>query len=76
MSHKLLSTDIELHDSPKKGKQLTIPSFNGKFGAAIFIGGKEIFLGVSIAEVEIERIVRKRLLKAPSKGKVKVLNFD
>lgn len=73
MSHKLLPTDPLV---PQKKGKLRMPNFAGKFGFSFFIGKKEIFIGVSIGEVEVEQIIRKRFLKAPQKGKIKVFNFD
>lgn len=73
--HKLLP--IEMPQKPSKKKRfITLPMIMGKFGLSLFIATREVFIGISITEVEIERIVRKRTLKTPSKGKVKVFEFD
>lgn len=70
--------DIELPQNRGKLKRFKVrlPSMTGKFGLALFIGKKEVFIGVAVNEVEIEQVVRKRFIKAPSKGKVNVFNFD
>ena len=72
MSHKLLTEDIV---ERKSKKSLKLPYLGGKFGVSIFVGRKEVFVGVSVGEVEVEQIVRKRMVKNV-KGKVRVLQFD
>lgn len=72
MAHKLLPEVIE--GKPKKEK-LNLGHFQGKFGISIFLYMKEIFVGISISEVEIERVVKKKMVKNV-KGKVRVLQFD
>ncbi len=76
MVHKLLSEDI--NESPNKRKKYTlkVPNMTGKFGFSLFIGHKEIFIGVSVGEVEIEQVIRRRMLKTPQKGTVKVYRWD
>lgn len=49
-------------------------NLTGKFGFSLFTGKREIFIGVAVADVEIERVVRKRILKQ-EKAKTKVFNF-
>ena len=55
---------------------MKMPSFSGKFGFSLFIGKKEVFIGLSVSEVIIEEVVRRRLLKLPKKAKTKVYQFD
>jgi hypothetical protein len=59
----------------KTEKKITLPNLEGKFGLSLYLGKKEIFIGIQIGDVEIERVIRKRMIKAP-KGNVKVLRFD
>lgn len=70
MAHKLL-----LEEEPKRKKKDILPNIEGKFGIGIMIGGREVFLGVSIFPVIVEQVVKRRMIK-PIKGKAKVFNFD
>lgn len=72
MAYKLLNEETK----EEKIKQFRLPNLGGKFGFSIFTGKKEIFIGLSVGEVEIEQIVRKRMIKTPKKGTVKVFRFD
>ena len=76
MANKLLPRDISLNQTKKTLKRFHVPNFNGKFGFSVFVGTKEVFIGVSVGEVEIEHIVRKKLLRMPSRVKVRTYNFD
>lgn len=71
MAHKLLLNEEEL---PKQ-KKYTLPHIEGKFGLAFYTGKKEIFIGVSVGDVIMETITRKRMVKL-TKGTVKTFNFD
>lgn len=75
-AHKLLTDEV--NETKKKSKKYTlkIPNMTGKFGVSLFVGRKEIFIGVSVGEVEIEQIVRRKMLKIPQKGTVKVFRWD
>ena len=75
MAHKLLEYP---EPEPRKRNRFhfTMPSFEGKYGVSIFIGGKEIFHGVGISTVILEQVVRRRFLKVPKDSKVRVFNFD
>lgn len=73
MAHKLLQAGV-IERQPKKEK-LHFAGFSGKFGISFFVWMKEIFVGISISEVEIERVVKKKMVKNV-KGKVRVLQFD
>ena len=71
MAHKLV-----LDDKPiKTQKKYTMPNINGKFGFALFISGKEYFIGIAINDVISEQVVRRRFLKSPKAG-VKTFRFD
>ncbi len=70
MAHKLYFDEEE-----KKQNRFTLPNINGRFGISFNIGGKEIFVGIQITEVIIEKVLKRRLLKA-NKGKVNVFKFD
>lgn len=74
MAHKLLTEIIERKHG-KETKNFDLGQFQGKFGISIFLWMKEIFVGISISEVEIERVVKKKMVKNV-KGKVRVLQFD
>lgn len=75
MAHKLLSEDIVEHSKKKKGSNRIVEGLGGKFGVSIFIGSKEFFIGVSVSEVEIEKVIRRKTVKT-KKSKVQVLQFD
>lgn len=56
-----------IEDEPvKKTKRVNIkmPDLAGKFGFSLSFGKKEVFIGVAIAQIEVETVVKKR------KGKV------
>ncbi len=76
MAHKLL-VDPVIEGTSRKTKRfnLKVPNLTGKFGISVFTGKKEIFLGMAVAEVEIEQVVRRRMVKVP-KAKVRVFRFD
>lgn len=71
MAHKVL-----LDETPvKKERKYTMPNINGKFGIALFIGGKEVFVGITTSEVILEQVVRRRFTRTPKAG-VKTFRFD
>ena len=72
MAHKLL--DYPYKESKKK-KTFKLPQLNGRFGFSLFTGNKEIFIGISISQVEQEVIIKKRFVKNVKAG-VRVLQFD
>lgn len=72
MAHKLLFEEKAERPSQSKWK---LPDVQGRFGLAIFIGQKEVFIGVNIATVETEHIIKKHFIKTP-KAKVKTFRFD
>ena len=47
----------------------------GKYGLAIMVRGKSIFLGVEVSNVVVEKVVRKQIQKIPKSG-VRVLRYD
>lgn len=73
MAHKLLP--IIDNKQPKKSKKITLPNFQGKFGVGVMIGTKEIFFGVTLTDILIEQVVRRKMVKTP-KSKTRVLNFN
>ncbi len=75
MVHKLLPIELPEKKSLNKLFSFKIPDFTGKFGVSLFIGGKEVFLGVMIGNVTIEEIIKRKTIKIP-KGKVRVFKFD
>lgn len=75
MAHKLLTDGVNEQKRTKKRFKISIPSMMGKFGLSLFVGQREVFIGLMVGQVEIERIIRKRLIKAP-KASVKVFRWD
>lgn len=73
MAHKLIEED--LIETRKTKKKFTMPDMEGKFGFAVYMGGKEYFFGLTVGNVTIEKIVRTRMIKTPKAG-VKVLRID
>lgn len=61
--------------SPTKRKQYIMPSLSGKYGIAFLIRGKQLFIGIELDDVEIERVVRRKLVKTPKRS-VRVLRYD
>ena len=72
MAHKLLVDEVKERTGKKRFR---VPSINGKFGISFNFGKKEIFLGVAVADVTIEQIIKRRVVPI-SKGKVHVYRFD
>ena len=75
MAHKLNRPEGEQKPTSKRFK-VKIPNMTGKFGFSLFIAKKEVFIGVLVGEVEVEQIIRRRMVKVPKKGTVKVYRFD
>lgn len=44
----------------EKQYKIKMPDLTGKFGLSLNLGKKEIFIGVAIADTQIETVVRKR----------------
>lgn len=55
-----------------------LPPITGKFGLSLMLGRKEIFVGVAVADVEIEKIVKRKKVSvmAPKKAKVTTWQFS
>ncbi|CAA9286301.1 MAG: hypothetical protein AVDCRST_MAG93-3560 [uncultured Chloroflexia bacterium] len=75
MAYKLLREVKEASIRKAKRFHISMPKLTGKFSASIFLGGKELFLGIAVADVEVEQVVRKRIVKNKP-GSVKVFQFD
>jgi len=75
MANKLNRPVDEQKPTSKRFK-VKIPSMTGKFGFSLFVSKKELFIGVLVGEVEVEQVIRKRMVKVPKKGTVKVYRFD
>ena len=74
MAHKLLEDEI-IESIVKKKKRISFSGLEGKFGIAVFIGSKELFLGLSIGNVIREEKIIRRTIKAPN-NTVRVFKFD
>lgn len=47
----------------KKQYQITLPNVTGKFGFSICIGKKELFIGIAVADIEVETVVKRKKKK-------------
>ena len=47
---------------------------SGKFGLSLCIGKKDIFLGFLISDIEVEKIIRRKVLRN-QKAKTKIFTF-
>lgn len=69
-----------LPDTPeKKQKKYTIkmPDISGKFGISFCFGKKEIFLGIAIATIQLETVIRRRKQKVlSSRGSAKFIDLS
>lgn len=76
MSHKL-PLIIEMPQKRSKKPRFSVKRLDiqGRFGFTLSFLTKEVFLGIVISPVQIEEVVRRKMVKVP-KGKVKVYNFD
>ena len=74
MANKLIEEPL-IEKSTKKQFKLKLPKMEGKFGFSIYIGNKEVFIGIMTAEVVLERVIRSRKVKVAPSG-VKVLKWD
>lgn len=75
MAHLLVP---ELVDKPKKKKRFTFrkPQLTGKYGISLMLGKYEVFIGIGVAEILVERIVRKKKMKVfPKNTKVRYLDL-
>ncbi len=61
-------------DQPNKSQKrynIQMPDLTGKFGLSLCFGNKEIFIGVAVAKIEMETVVKRRklkVLKTPGKA--------
>lgn len=64
-------------DIPIKGRKLrfSLPNFSGRFGFSFFLGSKELFIGLMLSDVILEKIIRRRVVKI-SPAKVRTYGFD
>jgi hypothetical protein len=62
---------------PKKKRSISfkMPNINGRIGASLYLGTKELFLGIVFSDVITEQIIRKKIVKVP-KADTRVLGFD
>lgn len=73
----LISTS-ETEEKVKSNFKWSFPRVEGKFGFSLMFGRSEVFIGVAVARIEVETIVRKKKLSPmapPKPGKVKTLFF-
>jgi hypothetical protein len=73
MAHRLYKLPEE--NKAFKRFKINLPPLTGKLGISAFVGHYEVFFGISVGRVEMEQIVRKRLVKVPKRG-VKVFRFE
>lgn len=73
MAHRLYNVPDE--KKAFKRFRIKMPALTGKLGISAFVGHYEIFFGIAVGRVEMEQVVRKRLVKAPKRG-VRVYRFD
>jgi hypothetical protein len=71
MAHKL---PLIIPDKPKRRK-IQLPNLSGRFGVSFFFNSKELFLGVMISDVVLEKIIKRRVVKV-SPAKVRTFGFD
>ena len=72
-------------DAPERTKtiferlvSIRFPAISGKFGFSLMLGKKEIFIGIAVAEIEIEKVIKRkkiRVMANQAKGKVRTLTF-
>ena len=78
MAHRLLEEEIiepKIHWVKQWIAKIPKPNLEGKIGISLYLGKKEVFIGISVGDVEMEKIIRRRKVAVP-KGKVKVFRFD
>ena len=71
MAHKILP------DFPTKGRvrKFSLPKINGRFGFSLFFGSYEVFRGVVVSDVEIEKIIKRKVVKI-SPAQTRTYGFD
>jgi hypothetical protein len=71
MAHKI---PLTIPDKSKR-RRFSLPDLSGRFGFSFFLASKELFLGIMVSDVVIEKVIKRRVVKvAPSK--VRTYNFD
>lgn len=70
MAHKLYN-----EIPTKKKNRFSLPDFSGRFGFSFFIGSKELFIGLMLSDVTLEKVIRRRVVKI-SPAKVRTFGFD
>ncbi len=60
-----MAHEIILNPAVKKktGYKYKRPDLTGKFGLSLNFGKKELFVGIAIADIEIETVVKRKKLK-------------
>lgn len=70
MAHWVSNRDI------RTGKRkFLLPKINGRVGVSFSIGTKEVFIGVAFADVVLEQLIKKRVVKIP-KAETRTYGFD
>jgi hypothetical protein len=59
----------------KVQRKFQIPKINGKFGFSFYVGMKEVFIGIAVADVILEQIIKKRFVKV-QKADTRTYGFD
>jgi len=76
MAHKLYPNELLEEKKTRKHWFFSrIAGIEGKFGVSFYIGRKEIFVGITVGSVQLERIIKKRFVPL-TKASVKVYKFD
>jgi len=73
MAHKIDQWNLPDADKPSVKERVssfwlqTVPKITGKFGFSLMLGRKEVFVGVAVADVEMEKVVKRVKEKRPPK---------
>ena len=67
----------ENNDSPMKLRlpKIKMPKIDGRFGLSLYIGSKEIFIGIAVTKVIEEQIIKKTILPI-QQGEARVFPFE
>lgn len=76
MAHEIPDINWDDVEKLRKVRKVTLPDIQGKFGISISVGRKEIFIGVAIAKIELETVIRKKKMKTnfPNGKNVRLVN--